>query len=592
MDTLVKEPRLESAATAQLDSGLVPLLIGVTGHRDLVPDELPRLRERVREFFEFLRTRFPDRPLRVLTPLAEGADRLVAEVALELDLELAVPLPMPLDVYMRDFATAESQREFMTLYSRASAVYELPVALGSVRERWDEYGVDRNRQYAQLGVFLCAHCHLLLALWDGKASNDLGGTAQVIRFHHDDVMAGYAESKLMSKQILVADDSDLVYHIVTSRNRPGGEPVDDLRPLSAYWLTADPDEPRTAELPYRYARVFDLTSRFNRDARKYQNRILAEGYSLIPRDDAAPLPDGARQIDLLFRTADWLAIFYQRSTLSALRITHALTLIMGLVFIVYSDIDPTRPLLAGFYACLAVALAVHMRASRGLWHSKYLEYRALAEGLRVQFYWAAAGVISENSTKFAHDNFLQKQDVDLGWIRNVMRVAGISCDVNPTRDSSGLEFALREWVGSDKQGGQLNYFKRKIAQYSDMARQMEQFGKFIAFIVMSMLVLSMLAETARMRTVTFVVLAVGLFLYALRESYTHKTAEKDLIKQYAFMYSILANARRRIDAAAGEDERRVVLRVLGEAALDEHAEWILRHRDRPLSQGGIWRMTG
>jgi hypothetical protein len=588
----VTDTRLESVWSKQFDAGLVPLLIGVTGHRDLVPEEVPKLRERIRDFFALLRQRFPDRPLRVLSPLAEGADRLVAEVALDLGLELAVPLPMPIDVYLQDFESQDSKREFMALYSAAKAVYELPVAPGSARERWHERGEHRNLQYAQLGVFLCAHSHMLLALWDGKASGDLGGTAQVIRFHHDDVMEGYAQTQIMSKQILVADDSDLVYHIVTSRNRPGGAPVEELRPLSAYWLTADPVEPRTAELPERYARVFDLTSRFNRDARKHRGKIFSESWSLISPENAGLLPAGAHEIDLLFRTADWLAIYFQRNTLSALRITHALTLVMGLLFIVYSDIDPTRGLLIGFYACLAAAFAIHIRASRLLWHSKYLEYRALAEGLRVQFYWAAAGVTSESTTKFAHDNFLQKQDIDLGWIRNVMRVAGIGCDVNPAQNTSGLQFVLREWVGSEEQGGQLKYFRKKIAQYSEKSNQMDQFGKLIGGIVMAMLILSMIVATAKTRNLLFVVLAISLFLYALRESYAHKTAEKDLIKQYAFMNSIFGNARRRIDAATSDLERRFVLRALGEAALDEHAEWILRHRDRPLNQGGLWRMSG
>ncbi|MGW8369569.1 MAG: hypothetical protein ACWGPN_12940, partial [Gammaproteobacteria bacterium] len=200
------------AEQSVFEAGLVPLLIGVTGHRDLVEAEVPRIRARVREFLESLARQFPDRPLRILSPLAEGADQLVAQVALDLGISLAVPLPMPKEVYMEDFADEKSKCEFETLLSQADAVYELPVAPGSIRQRWHEYDEDRNRQYAQLGVFLCAHSHMLLALWDGKHSGELGGTAQVIRFHHDDVMPGYAPSTTLNQQMLVPDDSDLVYH--------------------------------------------------------------------------------------------------------------------------------------------------------------------------------------------------------------------------------------------------------------------------------------------------------------------------------------------------------------------------------------------
>jgi hypothetical protein len=85
------ESQQEADQAAYLD-GLVPLIVGVTGHRDLVPDEAPAIRALVRSFLVQLRERFPDRPLQLLSPLAEGADRLVADVALELGFALATPI--------------------------------------------------------------------------------------------------------------------------------------------------------------------------------------------------------------------------------------------------------------------------------------------------------------------------------------------------------------------------------------------------------------------------------------------------------------------------------------------------------------------
>ena len=72
-----------------------PLVIGVTGHRDLVPDEVAGIDVIVRELFTDLAERFPDRRLQVMSPLAEGADRVVALVAEDLGIDLIVPLPMP-----------------------------------------------------------------------------------------------------------------------------------------------------------------------------------------------------------------------------------------------------------------------------------------------------------------------------------------------------------------------------------------------------------------------------------------------------------------------------------------------------------------
>ncbi|HEV2272142.1 MAG TPA: hypothetical protein VGR92_22030, partial [Steroidobacteraceae bacterium] len=70
-------------ARPRTPDGRLPIVIGVTGHRHLRAQDLPTHREHVCELFTQLRQRYPSTPLRIVTALAEGADRLVAEVALE-----------------------------------------------------------------------------------------------------------------------------------------------------------------------------------------------------------------------------------------------------------------------------------------------------------------------------------------------------------------------------------------------------------------------------------------------------------------------------------------------------------------------------
>ena len=82
---------------------------------------------------------------------------------------------------------------------------------------------------------------------------------------------------------------------------------------------------------------------------------------------------------------------------------------------------------------------------------------------------------------------------------------------------------------------------------------------------------------------------MGIFplIAGVRDAYSHKKAEKELIKQYRFMRGILENARRLLDSSDDVDFRRRVLRSLGNAALEEDAEWILMHRERPLEHSGL-----
>jgi hypothetical protein len=570
----------------------VPMIVAVTGHRDLVAEEVPTIRERVRIFLTELRDEYPDRGVSVMSALAEGADQLVATEALQLGIPIIVPLPMERQLYIRDFEDIKVQENFEYLCSRAAEVYELPFALGNTGEAIREYGDARDQQYAQLGVFLCAHCHILLALWDGKDNNQLGGTGQVVRFHHDDVMPGYTPEDTGSSLILADDESDLVYHIVCSRDRQDGQPAQELQVGEHCWFSLDKDEPRSNTLPESHRRVFQYTSEFSKDALEHAQEIRNEAWPLLSEKDHAELPIGLRDIDHVFRAADWLAIHFQKRTVFALRATHLLAMMMGLMYIAYSDLLPLRYFLYAFLGFFLLATAIHSVSARLSWHRKYLDYRTLAEGLRVQLYWAAAGVSTGSKSKFTHDTFLQTQDPDLGWIRNVMRVAGTECDASDYHEKAGLEFTLREWLG-DADSGQLGYFRRKGEERTRRFLRTERLARLVLWVGFAAITLFVLmsAELGEVvRDPVVVLMGVLLLFVGVRQSYSFSTADAELIKQFEFMHRIFSNSRRRIDATDNDDEKRRILQLLGDAALGEHAQWILMHRERSLDQGEVFRM--
>jgi hypothetical protein len=113
----------------------------------------------------------PGEPLlRVVSPLAEGADRLVAREALELGFELEAPLPFPRDQYETDFGGSESRRAYRELLARAAAVLELDGSRRNAREA-----------YEAAGRVVLRHCDVLVAVWDGEGARGQGGTAQMVR---------------------------------------------------------------------------------------------------------------------------------------------------------------------------------------------------------------------------------------------------------------------------------------------------------------------------------------------------------------------------------------------------------------------------
>lgn len=571
----------------RLPADQVPLVVGVTGHRDLLPGEVPELRRRVREFLAGLRQQHPDLPLVVMSPLAEGADRMVAEEARALGISLIVPLPFPVALYEKDFRAPGSLQRFRELCADAEVV-ELPLLPGDTPESIAEYGPRRDAHYARLGIYLCAHCHILLAVWDGKPSDKLGGTAQVVQFHHWDEMPGFVARGDSSVQILTEDESDLVFHLVCSRDRPDGRPAAGLEPFECWWYTTDPETPRSKDMPGAYESIFTRAAEFNRHVLRFRDRIRAGGWPLLPADTPPGIATVTAPVSAMFLAADWLAIHFQTRVTVALRALYALAALMGLAFIAYADLPGLDLAVYFFLAFFCAGVLIYRVAERGGWHRKYLDYRALAEGLRVQCYWIAAGVTAGRTTKFAHDNFLQKQDVELGWIRNVMRYTGRLGDIAPpTRE--GVDFALREWVGDPHPGrGQLAYYQRKAAERTSLSRRTATIGSVCLWIGMAVAVLlALLGQRVpeEGRGLLLVLMGVLPLIAAVREAYAQKRAEKELIKQYLFMARIFHNARRQLEVAASDAVRRQILKALGDAALEEHAQWLLMHRERPLEHG-------
>jgi hypothetical protein len=110
----------------------------------------------------------------VVSALAEGADRLVAEVALDLGYHLHAPLPFPAEEYAYDFETEASRAEFARLLARASRVLELD---GRPANTATEHDAD---DYRRVGVVILSNCDVLVALWDGVYTGKSGGTSQVV----------------------------------------------------------------------------------------------------------------------------------------------------------------------------------------------------------------------------------------------------------------------------------------------------------------------------------------------------------------------------------------------------------------------------
>ena len=110
--------------------------------------------------------------LLLISPLAEGADRLVAQEAVAVGFTLHCPLPFAREEYAVDFTTPASRAEYHALLRQAAEVVELP---GS-----RETPEDKEAAYAAVGRLVLTRSDLVIAIWDGQAARGSGGTGHIV----------------------------------------------------------------------------------------------------------------------------------------------------------------------------------------------------------------------------------------------------------------------------------------------------------------------------------------------------------------------------------------------------------------------------
>ena len=194
-------------------SDLIPLYIGITGHRDIRNEDKTSLKELIKKILHEKIKQCPNTPIVLLTPLAEGADRLAAWAALECGISYICPLPLPVDEYRNDFITRESLKEFNELLEKSEMWFEIPLPDGTLPEDLQKDKAKRDEQYYQIGFYIARYSQLLIALWDGVEQVKRGGTAHIVNLK----ITGLPSEHPQLKQKLKNLQTGPIYHILTPR---------------------------------------------------------------------------------------------------------------------------------------------------------------------------------------------------------------------------------------------------------------------------------------------------------------------------------------------------------------------------------------
>jgi hypothetical protein len=537
---------------AALGSDRIPLIVGVTGHRDILAGDEGALYESFRSILRGLRAKHPDTPLLVLTALAAGADVVAAEAALVEKIPVIAHLPMAVAAYDLDFADAERSR-FHAVLDRCSCV-----TVAAPHER-------RESAYIAAGIYISHYSDLLVAFWDGVESQGAGGTSYVVRVR----TRGVAATVGSLNPTAYAPDVGPVIHVVTPRSR-GARPPDAFGVRRLYPRRFHGDE--SAERDYVMA--FDRLNRFNRDLR---------GIGVAPSDAYSGL-------SLMDRT-DRAANNLQRRAVALVNILYAFAFLAAssqILFVTGDDTAQVWKLLTLLFAFLA-----YQAVRRGDLENRYQDYRALAEGLRVQAAWSSAGLRGE----LVEPYYLRMQQSELLWIRMALRSAYLispegGCPGSSNTDPSDSMVWIR---------GQWRYYHRAGHHEARNASRFARARKaaLVASLIVGVLALLQLipqAQNAYARIVHLehiegmkhwlaVATAMLAMAAALLGSYAGKRGFSSNAKRYTRMFVVFDHALRQLayDRRSGAADTSHVLRDLGREALIEQADWLLTRRERPLS---------
>lgn len=586
----------------------------MTGHRDLRPQDIPRLESTVGAALGEIQRTYPHSSPVLLSALAEGADRLAAHVALGLGMQLVAVMPFSQEVYERDFETAASLEEFRDLLARAVGVLYLPLLNGVSPAEVERYGPARDREYAKAGAYIAAHSQIFFAFWDGSpdTGDKVGGTAQTVGFRLEGAQAPYVGRQ--SGRVFGVTAGP-VFHVRTPRL---------TNPASAS-LPCDMQRISPPTLPDgSFDRICERIETFNRDAHRFRDFIAAgaaastTGLLNVEAAHVTPTVDGlsraCRQIIAQYVAADALALQFRGRVLSTWIRVYVGVAIAALMFNMHSSFfsvaDGPMPLSAAlgampwfFIASLGCSMLTagyfYGRAEKGEYHTKYLDYRALAEALRIQFFWKVAGIGDP-----VVDWYLRKQRSDLEWIRSALR----SCDVMTAAaemraEPMGLSLTERfglvlRWIEDQRRyyATKARTEKAKLERERSIAARLLKVGGVLSLILAALLTVPTLASgvlpagISRLTPTPFQhgawmviipMLAVGAGLLL---GYGQQLARAEHSRQFERMSELFYAAEKDLRKAFSEggETRAAMVLELGIEALDENGDWLILHRERPL----------
>jgi hypothetical protein len=424
--------------------------IGITGHRNLPEPEKIR-----REIVEILSTFFfnafdaissielksstaPSIVFTAVSPLAEGADRLLAECVLALPGgRLEVPLPMPIEFYRNDFTAHGSVEQFDALLAKAVRIFSPVCNIDNLQGR------ERSICYRNAGEETLRRSDIVIAIWDGAPANGMGGTAEIVNL-----------ARNQGKPLFIISSTS--GNLVETLNAGTLSIKGIIRRIAAF----------NCHLPS--GRAADFSS--------------AEFKKLFELPEAKMIPDIYREATLkhilpyYVQSSSFASLnqkIYQRTGTYAYSIS-TLSVAFMAIAVVFGTNSPwvaTVSYICELAALMFLFMMIH-KAQKHQVHKLWLENRALAERLRSTLFFVACG-IKPTLCAGDEDDFLQED-----WVSRIISEVRDGIPMKELPEPMQVEvfdrFVRAAWIQT-----QIKYHQNKSNVCGKENQRLKSFGLWL-----------------------------------------------------------------------------------------------------------------
>ena len=578
-------------------NGRIPLVIGVITGQEIPSPEEAQPANVIETILKHLQYRYPHTPLRIITTPNTDSIHLIGKVVTNAGAELVLAVPQLDEIH--DF----NPDEYAAVVNNATTCIMLPRATGGLHESETSLSWEQL-QFIQAYAFIARRCHILVVFTDNLCSDHL--ISQAIEFKLSGTMDWVPPAYRRINNLYPPDKGPVIRILSSGPQARAGSSYD-----VQYLCPDESNINKHDSLPFdiedkhcnnKYPATMDKLDEYNADVINTGAKVAEKKtgiFTLLPDHLTGQMCAEQKTIHDVYMYADLLAGYYQGITRKITRSLNIFSSLMPLIFILYIRVWQKPPAIMLYVLLSLLVYLIYWISRKRKYQIKHLDYRALAEGLRVQFFWRILEMSDRDRTlndlpgdqvlpSSVSDCYLRKQNNVLAWIRDAIRIVSTP-EFKHNRQfgiNDSLNIIREYWIAD-----QARYYARSALRDEQKSRQFDNIvlplilaGGITSLFLTGLFPL--VAEQAMLKNI--MILCVGYLpaVGGLLKTYAFTMGYEEQARQYERLANDFNNALNRFEAGIDKAQFKLLIHELGNEALRENGDWVALHRDRPVKVPG------